>query len=102
MTSVKAANAAARDAGRAGRETTVVQTQERNPTGKVILGAALVAVGTIGLGVIFAAVYSATPELASLGFRLGLAFGAFFSGLAQVVLVAGIWIIWSALRQRPR
>lgn len=76
--------------------------QPRTPsrTGKVILGALLIAAGAIGLGVIFAAVYSATPELESLAFRLGLAFGAFFSGLAQVVLLAGIWMVWSGLRRR--
>lgn len=78
----------------------MAQPRTPNPTGKIILGVLLIVAGAAGLGVIFASVYSATPELQSLGFRLGLAFGALFSGLAQVILVAGVWLVWSALRRR--
>ena len=71
-------------------------------SGRLAFGVILTLAGGLGLAVIFAAVFAATPELASLGLRMGLAFGAFFSGLAQVALVAGVWIIWSALRRRER
>ena len=80
----------------------MAEPHTRSMTGSLVVGAVLAAAGALALGFLFAAVYSATPELASIGLRLGLAFGAFFSGLAQVALVAGIWIIWSALRGRDR
>ncbi|MFZ5721886.1 MAG: hypothetical protein ACOY5Y_20725 [Pseudomonadota bacterium] len=77
----------------------MAQTRPPSPAGKITLGLLLIAAGAGALGVMFAALYRATPELESFSLRLGLAFGAFFSGLAQVALVVGVWIVWSALRR---
>jgi hypothetical protein len=69
---------------------------------RAFFGMVLVAIGAatiFGLAVI---AYGDDPAMNALAFNLGLASTVLISGIAQVMLLAGSWLIWSAfVRSNP-
>ena len=62
----------------------------------VVPGLILTLIGGGGIAVILAADIGVTPELEKLAFRLGLALGPLLLGLAQVLLLIGLYLLWRA------
>ena len=74
-------------------------TQAGKRPGVILLGAAMALVGSFILfGLAFIS-HSSQPTCEALAMSLGLAPAAAISATAQVVLLVGIWLMWSAARK---
>lgn len=70
---------------------------------RTLVGAALALTGAVVLTVVVMMIFSEDPVLVSLGFKLGLALSSMVSALGQIVLLIGLWLLWSArpVAKRP-
>jgi len=55
--------------------------------------------GLAGLGAVGAAVYGVSPGLQALAVRVGLAGAVLASGLGQVLVLLGAWLLWRGRRR---
>jgi len=70
------------------------------PRRSIVPGAILTLVGGAGVAVVIAADIGGAPALERLAYRLGLALGPLLLGVAQVLLLVGLWLVWRATRSK--
>lgn len=80
------------------------QTQNLGGEGKrsvasAVLGLALAAAGVALMFVVASAIYGASPAADAEAFHLGLGGACLLSGLSQISLLTGIWLIWRSTRR---
>lgn len=68
---------------------------------RALVGIVFVLAGSAGLLGLLYVTWNHSPAAEHLLFRIGLAGSAILSGLAQVLMLVGAWMVWTAL-QRAR
>lgn len=68
-----------------------------------LVGAVLTLTGAVVLTGVLMMIFSEDPAVVSLGFKLGLALSSVVSALGQIVLLIGLWLLWSVrpVAKRP-
>jgi hypothetical protein len=69
---------------------------------RTLVGAGFTLAGASVLAALGLVVFSEDPALAALEFKLGLALSSAVSALGQIVLMIGLWLLWSARRSVKR
>lgn len=71
------------------------------PLARAVTGLLLVLVGGAALGALVYISNSRSPSAERAMIGLGLAGSVLVSGIAQAMVIIGLWMVWRATRRRP-